>query len=217
MQDHLQQCALCDSPATVWASSVGADGLLRKAGLCAAHADSCGWLDDKAWELLEGWNLTPVAQGSADAGGDDLLQTALAAMVESVASITGGHFKSIAVQLQALGNEDAAARQRPGAPVERCPKCGFSMRDWKEQGRLGCPACYQAFSGRIRRQLPHLHGNIGVHWGKIPDGERSMHVVACQRRIGRLRERLAGAIKAEAYEKASQIRDRIRELEGRMN
>lgn len=217
MQDHSQQCALCDKPATVWASLVCGDGLTRKAALCAAHADACGWLDDKSWGLLDGWNLDPVAQEAGDEPADDLLKTALAAMVESVSSITGGHFKSIAVQLQALGNEGGALKQRPGAFVESCPQCGFTLRDWKELGRLGCPSCYQAFAGRIRRQLPHLHGSTGVHWGKIPDGgEPSVSSVAYRRRIGRLRERLANAIKAEAYEEASHIRDDIREIEERM-
>lgn len=212
MQDNQQQCALCDKPATVWTSFVCAAGKVRAAALCDKHAQACGWLDAKGWGLLDGWNLSAIA-GKNGGGEDDLLQTALSAMVESVSSMTGGHFKSVAVQLHKIVDGVVTPDVRAGASRQCCPQCGFTAADWKELGRLGCPDCYRTFGAAIRRQLPSLHGGAEVHWGKIPHCEGEALAAACRQRVGRLREQLAAAVRREDYEQASDVRDRIHELE----
>lgn len=190
------------------------DGTVRKAALCAVHAKACGWLHPQGWALLEGWKLAPGQEVAPPSDGDALLQSALSAMVDSVASMTDGHFKSVSVQLHKIGPGGEVVPHRASAAA--CPQCGFTVADWKKLGRLGCPGCYRAFAGAIRHQLPHLHGGATVHWGRIPQGDAPGCAAARRQRIARLKERLGAAIDSEDYEQASLLRDRILELEKRL-
>lgn len=214
MQDSQQQCSLCDSPATVWVSFVDVGGAVRQVGLCAAHAKVCGWLEPKSWDLVGGWKLAPQ-QMPAGGAADELLQSALSAMADNVAELTGGHFKSITVQLQKIGAEGKPVPLR-SVIGKSCPDCGFTAADWRETGRLGCSSCYRTFGSAISRQLPGLHGGANVNWGKIPEGKQPALVAARLQRIERLKAQLTAAVDNENYEQASLLRDRICDLQAHL-
>jgi protein arginine kinase activator len=99
------------------------------------------------------------------------------------------------------------------APSEggRCASCSSTLRDFRETGRLGCAQCYTSFETSLRELLRRVHGN-SVHVGQrydIPQGDRPDSIVV----LGELREQLRSAIENEEFERAADLRDRIRVLE----
>jgi len=91
----------------------------------------------------------------------------------------------------------------------KCDNCGHSFGDFKRTGLLGCSLCYQVYRDRMVPLLKRIHGNT-LHSGKIP--KRKGSSLRHEREIDRLRAQLERAVKAEEYEKAAELRDRIRKL-----
>ena len=93
-----------------------------------------------------------------------------------------------------------------------CPFCGLGFEQFKKSGRLGCPQCYESFDAHLKRLLRRLHGSV-QHLGKVylpPDPTREQQL----ERLAGLRRKLSRAVEAEDFERAAEIRDLIRELEG---
>lgn len=103
------------------------------------------------------------------------------------------------------------AKPEPAGPVE-CEYCGLSLKDFKKTGRLGCSHCYVTFDEHMRGLFRRLHGGT-QHVGKVylpPDPtEADRH-----EQLSRLRRKLDVAVEKEEFERAAQLRDQIRELEG---
>ena len=100
------------------------------------------------------------------------------------------------------------------APVAAgpCAYCGLRLEDFKKTGRLGCSHCYVSFEPNLKGLLRRLHGNT-QHVGKVylpPDPTRAEQ----QERLAGLRRKLDKAVESEDFERAAQIRDMIRTLEG---
>ncbi len=91
----------------------------------------------------------------------------------------------------------------------KCDVCGSSFGQFKKTGLLGCSNCYREYRDRIVPLLKRIHGNT-QHGGKIP--RRKGGFLRQQREIEQLKRQLENAVKAEEYEKAAELRDRIREL-----
>jgi protein arginine kinase activator len=91
-----------------------------------------------------------------------------------------------------------------------CSQCGLTYTDFKKTGRLGCSECYETFAVGLKPLLRKIHGS-NQHLGKIPTFAREH--VQWKKDIRKLRDSLRKAIKAEEFEKAAALRDRIREME----
>ena len=103
---------------------------------------------------------------------------------------------------------------RSAEPVSHgpCPYCGLKIEEFKKTGRLGCSHCYVTFEPSLRGLLRRLHGST-QHVGKVylpPDPTRAEQ----QERLAGLRRKLDRAVELEDFERAAQIRDMIRTLEG---
>jgi protein arginine kinase activator len=111
--------------------------------------------------------------------------------------------------LAQMGQEPRRPRTGPGA---ECEFCGHTLKDFKRTGRLGCSHCYVAFDEHLRSLFRRLHGGL-QHVGKVylpPDpSEAERH-----QQLSRLRRKLDAAVGKEDFERAAQIRDQIRQLEG---
>jgi protein arginine kinase activator len=93
-----------------------------------------------------------------------------------------------------------------------CQFCGLTVDDFKKSGRLGCAHCYVTFETHLRSLLRRLHGGT-QHLGKVylpPDPTETER----QDRLAGLRRKLEKAVALEDFERAAQIRDQIRALEG---
>lgn len=95
------------------------------------------------------------------------------------------------------------------APGVRCEQCGFTQADFKKQGRFGCPACYDAFSGLLEPMLEGMHKGTR-HAGKVP--RAALVRQNYQERLAKLELGLAEAIKSERYEEAARFRDEINQV-----
>lgn len=96
----------------------------------------------------------------------------------------------------------------------RCDFCGMSFDDFRKTGKVGCANCYRTFRENLSPILRRLHGSI-EHKGKVP-GKLS-ECLKTDNEIEKLKEELTAAISREEYEKAAELRDRIRKLEGSEN
>lgn len=91
-----------------------------------------------------------------------------------------------------------------------CPVCGFSQSDFKKRGRLGCSACYDAFSEGLAVMLRNMHRGM-VHTGKVPVKIAAAYQKASQ--LEAVKKSLAEAIQKEEYEAAARYRDLIHQME----
>ncbi len=92
----------------------------------------------------------------------------------------------------------------------KCERCGFTDVQFSQVGKLGCPKCYEVFENKLEPVLRRVHGNPR-HTGKIP--KRAGETFGLRREIEQLKLELQAAVKCEEYEKAAEIRDKIRKLE----
>lgn len=91
-----------------------------------------------------------------------------------------------------------------------CPKCGLSYLEFRQKTRLGCANDFTVFEKALVPLLEKIHGTA-KHLGKIPPQAGEMH--NRQRERVELQRELDRLIKAEDYEAAARIRDRIRQVE----
>lgn len=93
---------------------------------------------------------------------------------------------------------------------QKCEKCNMSLSEFSKIGKLGCSNCYKAFSQSLEPLFKRIHGSI-FHGGKIP--QRAESSLKIKRQLGNLKTELKMAIEQEKFEKAAEIRDKIRALE----
>ena len=118
-------------------------------------------------------------------------------------------------------NAKAPAAKEGEKTVLKCSRCGLPYEDFRKFGRLGCSECYNSFKEHLAGLLRKIHGS-NKYLGKTPSqykGERpsalpegSMALLPSDD-LSDLKKQLHSAIAAEDFEKAAQIRDRIRSLE----
>jgi protein arginine kinase activator len=95
----------------------------------------------------------------------------------------------------------------------QCPQCGLRYSSFRENGRLGCPQCYEAFEQQLKPLLRRVHGALR-HTGKSPaiDDEHA----ARRRELRELQELMEQAVVRDDFEEAARLRDRIRELKAEL-
>ncbi|NJN14326.1 MAG: hypothetical protein HC813_01370 [Planctomycetes bacterium] len=103
----------------------------------------------------------------------------------------------------------APSKAEADAVPSSCPHCGLAYVDFKAKGRLGCPACYEAFQPVLVALLEKVHGSA-VHSGRTP--ARLKGVLITDEEMEGLERELSEAVQAEEYERAARLRDRIRSL-----
>jgi len=92
---------------------------------------------------------------------------------------------------------------------KECPVCGISFFEFRSTGRLGCPFDYTHFAEDLIPLLTNIHDSV-QHVGKQP---RRAAAADFQAQMIQLRREMEEAIEREDYERASEIRDELREIE----
>lgn len=100
------------------------------------------------------------------------------------------------------------AYDRP-AP-SKCAVCGMDYNQFKKIGRLGCQECYKYFANELGPVLRKIQGST-IHTGKVP--KRCGSHLARKKQIAELKAELKKAIDVEAFERAAELRDLIKEME----
>ena len=96
----------------------------------------------------------------------------------------------------------------------RCPECGITYSEFKTKARLGCANDYEVFRSELLRLLEKIHGST-QHAGKTPHTVDAH--VRKENELIRLKRDLDSVVKSEDFEKAAEIRDRIKTLELELN
>ena len=94
-----------------------------------------------------------------------------------------------------------------------CTACGLSYEDFRKYGRLGCSECYMSFKEHLGLLLRKIHGS-NRHYGKAPaQAAKSIEPSKPTDGLQDLKDQLRRAIELEDFEKAAELRDKIREFE----
>ena len=130
--------------------------------------------------------------------------------------------KGVAIKTQIEGLEipeffgqlaESQAEASPGVATEeglRCEECGLTFEAFRNAGKFGCPNDFVSFKQVLLGLLDRIHGST-QHRGKVPS--RTTDRIAQQKELMQIREELKQAVTAEAYERAVELRDRVRTLE----
>jgi len=92
-----------------------------------------------------------------------------------------------------------------------CPHCGMTLKRFRKELLLGCPADYEVFDKALRPIIGKSQAGNTTHRGKVPskvpdDTKQQIDLLS-------LRKRLDVAVKAEDYETAAKLRDEINRLQ----
>lgn len=90
-----------------------------------------------------------------------------------------------------------------------CSFCGMRLSEIFSGGKLGCANCYKEFKGALSKSMKKLHGDC-VHTGKAPyesEGAKK------EKEIDRLRSEMEKAVLSQEYERAAELRDKIKAME----
>lgn len=112
---------------------------------------------------------------------------------------------------QQLKPLEQAAEDLRELDSKECPICGISFYEFRQAGRLGCPHDYVFFGNELEPLLVNVHGD-NQHVGKQP--KRGVRDTESQTELIRLRRQMKEVVESEDYEKATELRDRIRKIEG---
>jgi protein arginine kinase activator len=118
-----------------------------------------------------------------------------------------GNMSAALAQQMAVGQ---TAEELARLDQQACPICGITFFEFRSQGRLGCPHDYVCFQAQLEPLILNIHGE-SEHVGKRPkhaaagSGNRTQLI--------RLRREMKEAIDDENYERASQLRDQIQQIE----
>ncbi|WP_458415226.1 UvrB/UvrC motif-containing protein [Schinkia sp. CFF1] len=131
--------------------------------------------------------------------------------------MSGGGGFSISNLLSGLLNLDypiaASHNTNPFINIDtvQCKQCGMTFQQFSKMGRFGCSNCYETFSSKIDPILRRVHSGNTTHVGKIP--KRIGGNLHLSKEISALKEQLQASIQHEEFEKAAELRDKIRSLE----
>jgi protein arginine kinase activator len=100
----------------------------------------------------------------------------------------------------------------------RCETCGSSYNDITRTGMMGCADCYKVFEDRILPTIRRIHGNT-THCGKNSAAYKKEKTetkaeIKEVSELDKLKNELDKAIKNQEFEKAAELRDKIKEMEG---
>ncbi|SDM39987.1 UvrB/UvrC motif-containing protein [Halarsenatibacter silvermanii] len=106
-------------------------------------------------------------------------------------------------------------RSRSPSPREKleCDNCGLTYREFTEKGLFGCAECYDSFAEGVDYVVGRVQGG-SEHRGKVPRrGDRKSRL---EEKISSLRQDMEEAVDREDFERAAELRDKVKELESRM-
>lgn len=92
-----------------------------------------------------------------------------------------------------------------------CPRCGFTLEQFRKEAVLGCPDDYEVFEKALSPLIKKAHDGHSVHCGKIPS--KVPKDTKKRFRLSNLRQQLEAAVQSENYEQAAELRDKINKIE----
>lgn len=119
------------------------------------------------------------------------------------------------------GMSDNLPQTNKNLPVETlvCKECGMTFDEFARQGRFGCGACYTTFRQRLEPIMRKIHG-ASLHRGRnpgmmTPEGENNQALPIKEEE--RLDSELKKAIESEDFERAAELRDKLKAVRQSMS
>ena len=106
----------------------------------------------------------------------------------------------------------------------KCDNCNLTYDEFVNQGKFGCPECYNVFSNKIDSLLKRIHGSNEYRGRRALNSavedfdnfeQENKKEVKEETKLEKLQKDLKKAIADERYEDAAKIRDEIKELENK--
>ncbi|MCI7085012.1 MAG: UvrB/UvrC motif-containing protein [bacterium] len=104
----------------------------------------------------------------------------------------------------------------------RCESCGSTYNEIAKTGQVGCADCYDVFFDQLMPLIRRIHGNT-AHCGKTPhsieytcvEDDKAPNNAPKDKaeQINELKAQLQEAVNQQNFEKAAQLRDKIKEME----
>lgn len=91
----------------------------------------------------------------------------------------------------------------------KCPTCGMNYEMFHKKARFGCAQDYEIFKKGIVSILEKIHGSVH-HVGKTPQ-DVSPHILK-EKELRDLQHELERLVKSEEFEKAAEVRDKIKKM-----
>lgn len=103
------------------------------------------------------------------------------------------------------------SQELPAPKSERkCEFCGTTFEEFAENAMAGCSHCYEEFKDEMLPYIQRIHGKT-KHVGKIPVSAGKE--LKLQRELTDLKKQLNEAVVNQEYEKAAEFRDKIKDIE----
>lgn len=95
------------------------------------------------------------------------------------------------------------------ANEKHCPLCGSTFSDIVEMGKVGCPECYAEFRDELEPTLRRIHGKSS-HSGRAP--AKLKEKLERKKEIFSLENEMKEAVKNQEFERAAELRDKLKAL-----
>ena len=92
-----------------------------------------------------------------------------------------------------------------------CRTCGSTYAEIARTGRVGCADCYNEFYNELLPTVRRMHGNT-THCGKRANSVQAPAEAEKPVTAEQLQKELDEAVKVQNFEKAAELRDKIREM-----
>jgi protein arginine kinase activator len=113
--------------------------------------------------------------------------------------------------LSAQGHAKVPKDEESTPAGDACPTCGMTLKEFGKKSLLGCPADYDLFRGPLEPLIEKSQAGHNRHCGKVPS--RTPTPAKHQIELAQLHKDLDAAVRAEDYESAATLRDRIKQLQ----
>lgn len=113
-----------------------------------------------------------------------------------------------------LDNVNEGTMKIDSRTKNKCDRCGMTYGKFRQKGRLGCNHCYDSFKEKLIPLFNRIHGHDS-HVGKVP--KRAGGIIRVKKQIEDLRNQLNLAVRKEEFEKAAELRDKIKDFEEEIN
>ena len=99
----------------------------------------------------------------------------------------------------------------------RCEFCGSTYPEIAKTGRVGCAHCYEVFADRLYPSIRRMHGNTthcGKNSGRQEAKEAKPAEMTKEEKIADMKRQLDEAVREQNFERAAELRESIKEMEG---
>lgn len=134
-------------------------------------------------------------------------------LCEACAEEKGTDFKThfnVADLLAGLSDISTAETVQHKAEKLVCAECQLGYAEFAKNGRLGCPACYEAFSKYLTPLIKRVQRS-SQHVGKKPS--RIAPEAEARHELKIIQEKLKKCVAKEDFEEAARLRDQIKTLQ----